>query len=379
MVKLGDVCEIRIGKTPARKNKDFWGEGLPWLSIKDMNQGRVICETSEEITASAVQTLKITPYPPGTVFFSFKLSIGKVGMSEIEMFTNEAIAAIMPRDSSILSKGYLLEALENAGKRLQGNAAAMGATLNKKSLHEIKIPLPPLEEQQRIAGILEASARQLEKVRQELAVLDSMEASIVSKFTEGINRYVALSEIGTFSGGMTPSKSKKEYWKGDIPWFSSKDLKKDQLSDSIDHLSETAIEETSIKPLKQPGIAISTRGMSLAHSIPSSRIPAGSCVNQDLKVVTPKPSQSLFVLHALIRQKENYLLTKVASSAHGTRKLDFEYLRNLQVPNMPDDRARFLDSALVTMQSQKSMIRNKMHLLEELHRSLETRAFVGRL
>ena len=77
MVKLGEVCSISIGKTPARKEPRYWGEGLPWLSIKDMNQGSLILKTTESISQIALDELKITPYSVGTVLFSFKLSIGK--------------------------------------------------------------------------------------------------------------------------------------------------------------------------------------------------------------------------------------------------------------------------------------------------------------
>ena len=87
MVKLGEVCRISIGKTPARKEPRYWGDGLPWLSIKDMNQGPLLNTTSETITNTALSELNISPYPAGTVLFSFKLSIGKVGITTKPMVT----------------------------------------------------------------------------------------------------------------------------------------------------------------------------------------------------------------------------------------------------------------------------------------------------
>ena len=134
MVKLGEVCSISIGKTPARKELRYWGEGLPWLSIKDMNQGSLILKTAESISQIALDELKITPYSVGTVLFSFKLSIGKVGITAVPLFTNEAIAAIEPKEQESLNKYYLMEVLREVGKTVEGNAAVMGVTLNKKSL-----------------------------------------------------------------------------------------------------------------------------------------------------------------------------------------------------------------------------------------------------
>jgi len=185
IVKLGDVCDIKIGKTPARKNKAYWGVGTPWLSIKDMNQGTALSTTSEQITDLAVRELNITPYPAGTVFFSFKLSIGKVGISTIELFTNEAIAAILPKDSTSLDKNFLMEALRVSGNLTSGNDAVLGQTLNKKSLQQISIPLPPLDEQRRIGRILGNSMLQISNINRTLTLLEELHQSLATRLFAG--------------------------------------------------------------------------------------------------------------------------------------------------------------------------------------------------
>ena len=153
MVRLGDVCEISIGKTPARKNPEYWGKGHPWLSIRDMNQGRFLSATAEQITDLAVRETSPRLCEPGTVLFSFKLSIGKVGIAQIPLYTNEAIAAFVPLEAKTLLNEYLFHALQYFGSNLEGQRAVMGQTLNKASLSQITIPLPPLDEQRRIAAI----------------------------------------------------------------------------------------------------------------------------------------------------------------------------------------------------------------------------------
>ncbi len=153
MVKLGDICEIRVGRTPARADASLWGSGTPWLSIADMAQGSQITHTKEQITPLASARGKLIP--TGTVLLSFKLSIGKVAINQIPLFTNEAIAALSILDSKQLTSSYLLRALEAMDLSSHSNRAAMGATLNKATLYEIQIPLPPLMEQRRIAAILD--------------------------------------------------------------------------------------------------------------------------------------------------------------------------------------------------------------------------------
>ncbi len=155
LVSLSEVCEINIGKTPARANSEYWGKGYPWLSIADMKQGIRISATKEEITDLGVKESNIKLVYAGTVLFSFKLSIGKIGVAQRDLYTNEAIAALPIIDKTKLCEEYLIYALARMDASKTTDRAVMGATLNKKKLADLKIPLPPLEEQKRIAAILD--------------------------------------------------------------------------------------------------------------------------------------------------------------------------------------------------------------------------------
>ena len=147
-VALGDICEVNIGRTPARENREYWGVGFPWLSIADMNQGRVLSKTKEQITQRAVVETRMQPAPTGTVLLSFKLSIGKVGIAATPLFTNEAIAALPIKDPTKLIPEFLFWALQSIDLTAGQDRAAMGLTLNKAKLLTLQIPLPPLKEQQ---------------------------------------------------------------------------------------------------------------------------------------------------------------------------------------------------------------------------------------
>lgn len=177
-VALSELCEINIGKTPARANADYWGIGYPWLSIADMNQGLKLSETKEQITDCAVKETNIKVVPKGTVLFSFKLSIGKIGVTQIPMYTNEAIAALPILDERRLCKEYLVYALSRIDASKTTDRAVMGATLNKKKLAELKIPLPPLAEQKRIAAILDKADAIRRKRQQAIQLADEFLRSV---------------------------------------------------------------------------------------------------------------------------------------------------------------------------------------------------------
>lgn len=178
MVDLGEICEINVGKTPSRYNESYWGEGAPWLSIKDMNQGMEISETAEQITQLAIDETKIRIAKKGTVLFSFKLSIGKIGVAQRDIYTNEAIAALPIKDTDKLCNEYLVYALSRWERGIKTHRAVMGATLNKKKLAELKIPLPSLAEQKRIAAILDKADAIRRKRQQAIELADEFLRSV---------------------------------------------------------------------------------------------------------------------------------------------------------------------------------------------------------
>lgn len=176
--KLEDLCDIEIGKTPARSNTEYWSGGtLPWLTISDMNQGRFLTTTKECVTHEGVEAAPMKLVQPGTLLLSFKLSIGKVGFASIPLFTNEAIAALTNMDKG-LDSGYMYWALQAIDLLENVDKAAKGKTLNKAKLKQLKIPLPPLPEQRRIAAILDKADALHIKRREAIAKLDQLLQSV---------------------------------------------------------------------------------------------------------------------------------------------------------------------------------------------------------
>lgn len=156
MVKLGGedgVCDIKIGGTPSRANPSFFSGKNLWVSIAEMN-GQIIYDTKEKITDEAIRVSNVKLIPKGTTLLSFKLSIGKVAVAGKDLYTNEAIAALIPKNKEVLCddflyalfKGKMID-LENVGNK------AFGKSLNSKYLKdEVKIPLPPLEIQRQVVA-----------------------------------------------------------------------------------------------------------------------------------------------------------------------------------------------------------------------------------
>ena len=179
-VKLGEVCEIKIGKTPNRSQTLYWGGDYPWLSISDM-KGKILCTTKEKITQEAVQKEKMQIVLKGTVVMSFKLSIGKVGILAENMYTNEAIANFVVKNNKMLFNEYLYYALQGINFDSLTDRAVMGKTLNKAKLNNLSIVYNEPFMQHQIVLRLDGVNKLIESRKQQLSELSKL---VKSRFNE---------------------------------------------------------------------------------------------------------------------------------------------------------------------------------------------------
>jgi type I restriction enzyme, S subunit len=145
---------------------------------------------------------------------------------------------------------------------------------------------------------------------------------------------VRLGDIAGFLSGGTPSMKKLEYWGGNIPWVSAKDLKGSRINDSILHLTEEgALNGTKLVP--ENTILCVVRGMSLANEfrISLSNIPV--TFNQDLKAICPyKGVDPIFLFYTLFARR-NHIKQLAGEASHGTKKLPTEVLQSVEI-KLPD-------------------------------------------
>jgi type I restriction enzyme, S subunit len=160
---LGELCDVRIGRTPRRDEPRFWGGNAVWVTIRDMNGGQITA-SKETVSEAAVRECMPEPVPAGTLLFSFKLSIGKMAVAGCPLYTNEAIAALPIRKPTELSRDFLRYALLRDSHEGTANTAVMGKVLNKEKVQQLTIPVPPIAEQERIVKLLDEADR-LRKLR----------------------------------------------------------------------------------------------------------------------------------------------------------------------------------------------------------------------
>ncbi len=189
-----DEFKLSMGKTPARNNPYYWeGGSHKWISISDMSlYTRFTGETTEYITDVAIAESGIRVVPKGTIIMSFKLSIGRTAITSEDVYTNEAIMAFSGFDTNKFNIDFLHFLIANKNWSSDAKQAVKGQTLNKESIGNAKIIVPPLELQEEFARIY----NQADKSK-----FVGFKSQFIEMFGDGKWEQKVLGEVGTFKRG----------------------------------------------------------------------------------------------------------------------------------------------------------------------------------
>ena len=192
-VHFDEVLNIEIGGTPLRTNPLYWDNNKAtqnrWISIRDLKQN-IITDTKEYLSDLGVKNSNVKRIPAGSVIMSFKLTIGKAAVLGQDCYTNEAIAALLPKEDSRILREYLIQALNVVNYESEIDQAIKGKTLNKEKLKRLKIPLPQVAEQKKISGCLSAIDTQITNLDKQLTQLKQEKKSLMQQLLTGKQRVV---------------------------------------------------------------------------------------------------------------------------------------------------------------------------------------------
>lgn len=381
-VALGELVDFYSGGTPTKAKPEFWQGDVPWFSAKDMKKPR-LADSTEHISKKVFSSTSLRKLPAGTIAMVVRGMIlahtVPIAVLDAEAAINQDLKALLPKrevDTSFLAA--MLRA-QHATILSQVSTAAHGTKkLDSRVLEELRIPYPPLPEQRRIAAILDHADALRAKRRQVRAHLESLTQSIFVKMFSDDPVQPLGEMVDSYSGG-TPSKGNASLWDGDLPWFSAKDLKETDLFDSIDHVSQTVLVDTNLRLLPADTVTLVVRGMILAHSFPVSTLRVPATINQDLKALIPRNDIHADFLASALRARKSWVLSRIATAAHGTKKLDSNVLEAIPIPDVDVARQQRFAEVVSSINRRRTALLRATEIDDELFSSLEFRAFRGEL
>lgn len=209
VTKVGFCCDFFTGWTPPTGDASNYDGDQLWANISDIGN-KFLTETAKRVSLNAVHHHKMRIAPAGSLLFSFKLSIGQVSITDVPMYTNEAIA-IFRSGTKILSHWayYTFPVFipKNASENIYG-----AKILNQYLIKSAKILLPPIEEQSAIAAFLDAETARIDSLINEYEMLmdllkEKRQALISQAVTKGLNPDAPMKDSGVEWLGEVP-----EHW-----------------------------------------------------------------------------------------------------------------------------------------------------------------------
>ena len=338
----------------------------------------------KQVFAKDLSTYKVVE-PDQFAYATIHLDEGSIGFAP-ESCLVSPMYTVFAVDDSLVDRDYLFAYLKSpralaSYANIGRGSAERRRSISLEALSRLTIPLPPLPEQRRIASILDGTQRLVENQRRADLLSAALSARIFQdRFLNAPEReWRVLGDVADFRSGATPSKANHDYWAGSVPWFSPKDLKSNSLRDSIDHVSESALRETSIGQFEPDTVVFVTRGMILAHSFPVSIVTVPFTMNQDLKALALREKTDPWFLAFALRSQTPTVLASVSNSGHGTKRIETDFLRRLRLPWATE--AEQLSFGVLARELEASDRRraSRRDLAMRLTRSVQDQAFRGKL
>lgn len=392
--KLGDLSVlITKGSTPTTYGYKYVDKGINFIKIENISDGKIQLHTIQNfITEEAHQSQRRSILQENDILFSIAGTIGEsciVSKGDLPANTNQALAVIRleqdinPHYARLLLSSEVLDEIRNKQR---------GGALKNISLEDVKnalIPLPPLEEQRRIVGVLDGLFGKIDK---SIALLDESIASASSLMPSALNEVfeelkiknemvMVKQVIVNIQTGTTPSKQIEKYYKVplEIEWFSPSDFKEEKiLHNSKNKLNKIALEERKVKLYDENSLLLVAIGATVGK-IGVIREKATS--NQQITALKFDNSVNVDFAYYWFKHIKEFIIGQASTATlpiinqNGIKELPF-----IKVPlDIQTQTVAYLDALHVKAEALKKAQEKKKEALLALKASLLESAFKGAL
>ncbi len=186
---LGNLFNIGIGRTPPRKEQHWFTlnpNNVKWISIKDMgNSGVYIDEVAEYLTQDAVERFSIPVIPANTVLLSFKMTIGRLGITTEKMLSNEAIAHFKQKEKSCMFPEFLYLFLKTFSWQQLGSTSSIVEAINSQMIKEIEIQVPDESKLTDFKKVIEPYFHKIKSNSKQIKTLTQLRDTLLPKLMSG--------------------------------------------------------------------------------------------------------------------------------------------------------------------------------------------------
>ena len=427
--KMPEVVKWGSGGTPKATEKAYYENGtIPWLIIGDLNDG-IVTESATKITESGLENSSAKMIPAGTLLVAMYGSIGKLGITGIECCTNQAIA-YAKRLYGVTTKFMFYYMALIKSELISMGKGGTQKNISQTVLNSLRVPVPPIEEQERIVAKIEELFSELDngvetlrKTKQQLAVYRQ---AVLKKAFEGAytkqwrkdNQYITplddfnaikkwnpiykdtsgdeteihlalpkswlkirMGDVFEVEVGATPSRRIAEYWDGDIAWVSSGEVHFNTIFETDECITQDGLDHasTNVQPVGTIMLAMIGEGKTRGQAA-ILNLPAAHNQNTAAILVSKTPCQPKYIYYFL---QMNYDHTRRVGSGNNQKALNKERVRALRFPF-----ASFAEQTVIVQEIEARLsacdniektVDTALQQAEAMRQSILKQAFEGRI
>lgn len=383
--KIAEIGDVVGGGTPSTSNPDLWGGEIPWISPKDLTGYNSIYISHGEnfLTPKGLKSgTKLLP--KDTVLFSSRAPIGYIAIASNPICTNQGFKSIICNKDLItpLFLYYYIKANLDYIK-LFGTGATF-PEISGAAMKKIKIQIPSLPIQQKIASILSTYATLIENNNRRIRLLEQMAENLYKEWFvrfrfpghekvemgNGLPKgweFKKISNICETIGGGTPSTTNSAYWGGNIKWVTPSDItSKNSLAllKIEGRITEEGLRKSAAKLLPPYTILMTSRASIGFFGL----CPDSVCTNQGfISIVPNKANTRMYLLYTLKERKDEIIANANGSTFLEISKGRFRKMKVLIPPevilDMHEKRSHIIFNEVLNLEKQNTLLTRQRDLL----------------
>jgi len=412
---LGEVAETTSGGTPLRNMSMYYGGNIPWIKSGELNDNLI--ENAEEyITEEGLANSSAKIYPKGTLVVAlYGATVGKTGILGLDAASNQAVCAVSPKTKEITNEFIFWFLRHKRPEFLSMSFGGAQPNISQKIIRETQIPIPPLQLQKTLSDFfaliekrqsgntnnkypilpdafanvlrsvtliesLAARVNEAQRLREEAEKETNafLYSALNSVFAKSHFSVKPIGEICETTSGGTPSRSRGDFFQGNIPWIKSGELEDDYIYRAEEHISEEALSSSSAKIFPKGTLVVALYGATVGKT---GILEIDACTNQAVCALFPSDEISRNYLWWFLRSKRpDYL----KSSFGGAQpNISQKVIRETEIPVPPLDEQRrivaYLDGLQAKVNALRELQSQSQEELDALLPSVLDRAFKGEL
>lgn len=389
LIQLGDVVDIKGGGTPDKSVAEYWGGSIPWASVKDF-KSTLLDKTSDFITDAGVRNSATNIIPAGTIIVPTRMAVGKAAVSGVAMAINQDLKALFPKRN--VDTRYLLHALLASSGELERQATGAtvkGITLG--ALRGLKIPLPALTEQRRIAGILDQADALRRKRVDALSRLNALgQAIFYEMFGDPVSNPMGWDKVALVDccaasddircGPFGTQLLKTEFCNSGVPLWGIKQVNRGFAIPTHEYVTDQKARELSNYDIVEDDIVMTRKGTIGNCAVYPAGLSAGVMHSDLLRVrLDQRKSSPQFVADQLHFSRDVERQIDLISGGAIMQGINVGKLKQIKVILPPLRLQKVYMERIKAVTTQTSFMKKHLEGQNSLFASLQHRAFCGEL